>query len=196
MSSFKTIIGLNGYARSGKDTVGDLLCERGFRRLAFADALRDALYALDPTVEHVGGGCVKLSTVIDSVGWEGAKIQTPEVRELLQRLGTEVGREQFGGHFWVDLAMKKINESSWDHWVLTDVRFPNEYNAVVDHDGYMLRIERPGFGPANTHLSEVALDGYAFHYRVENTGTIADLRHELTNALEHLSISTPVMAAS
>ena len=37
----RVIIGISGYATSGKSTVGDILCERhGFDQVAFADALK------------------------------------------------------------------------------------------------------------------------------------------------------------
>jgi cytidylate kinase len=40
----KTIIGLCGYARSGKDTLGSLLVERlSFKRISFADTLKKEL---------------------------------------------------------------------------------------------------------------------------------------------------------
>jgi dephospho-CoA kinase len=45
------LIGLSGYARSGKDEAAKVLIEEfGFKRIAFADKLRDFLYALDPIV--------------------------------------------------------------------------------------------------------------------------------------------------
>jgi hypothetical protein len=43
------IIGLSGYARSGKDTVAELLVlNYGFKRMAFADGIRESLIALNP----------------------------------------------------------------------------------------------------------------------------------------------------
>lgn len=197
----KTVIGLSGYARAGKDTVAGLLWERGYKRLAFADALRNALYALNPTVLSTEGvvgvkpySPVDLRSVIDEYGWDKAKTITPEVRDLLQRMGTEVGREQFGPHFWVDMAFKTINESEHDLWVLSDVRFPNEYNAVVDNDGFVFRINRPGCGPANNHVSETALDGHGWHAIIDNNGGLSDLRLHVEKVLKTLSIPTALPA--
>jgi dephospho-CoA kinase len=43
------IIGISGYARSGKDTVANYLVEHHeFTRMAFADAMREALLRLNP----------------------------------------------------------------------------------------------------------------------------------------------------
>ena len=45
------IIGLAGKAGSGKDEVAKILIDLyGYKRIAFADAIRDALYELNPLV--------------------------------------------------------------------------------------------------------------------------------------------------
>ena len=49
------IIGLSGYARSGKDAVAQVLVsEFGFKRVAFADPIRDLLYEMDPKIDEIG----------------------------------------------------------------------------------------------------------------------------------------------
>jgi dephospho-CoA kinase len=44
------IVGISGYARSGKDEAAKALVEMGFERRAFADKLREFLLALNPMV--------------------------------------------------------------------------------------------------------------------------------------------------
>src|SRR5690606_2560032 len=47
-------IGLMGYARSGKDTAGAMLhADLGYRRVSFADPVREMALALDPIIGHV-----------------------------------------------------------------------------------------------------------------------------------------------
>lgn len=63
------IIGLSGYARSGKDTVASfLVSEYAFERISFADPIRDILYALNPSVDGES-----LISMVDNYGWEIAK---------------------------------------------------------------------------------------------------------------------------
>jgi len=50
-----------------------------------------------------------LSEDVDDYGWQIAK-QNPAVRRLLQVFGTEVGRKQFGSEFWVDIALKDLED--------------------------------------------------------------------------------------
>jgi hypothetical protein len=168
------IIGLSGYAQAGKDTTGSILVEEhGFHRVAFADALKDFLYALNPII-HSGG--VRLRSVVDQRGWEFAKRVT-EVRELLQRLGTEAGRGILGQDIWIRTAMAKLHEGNHgNHHVFTDVRFPNEATMIKHHGGEVWRVWRPGTRAANAHASETSLDDWTFDYEIPNNGTIDDLR--------------------
>ena len=123
------IIGLSGYARSGKDTVAELLgLNYGFKRISFALPMRDALYRLNPIVKgSIVGEELRLAEYVDHFGWEDAKA-LPEVRRLLQVFGTEVGREMFGKTFWIDQAFKRAEE--YQRVVIADVRFPNEADTV------------------------------------------------------------------
>lgn len=168
------IVGLSGYAFSGKDTVADILVdELGFRKASFADALRKCVEALDPIVEMRAG--LRYSEIIDRYGYERAKSEFPEVRRILQRMGTEVGRNIMGDDIWVDLTMKAIDAEPNVDWVIADCRFPNEYSALSMR-GIVGRIQRPGISAANAHVSETALDDFKFDFTLVNDGTIAELR--------------------
>lgn len=185
----RNIIGLSGYARSGKDTAAEYLVrEHGFTRIAFADALRDALYALNPTLDIIWiednsfafpvsrpkPKRVRVAELVDIQGWEKAKTDElfgEEVRSLLQRLGTDVGRALLGDNVWVDIALRKMLDPNGSY-VFTDVRFPNEAEALRKAGARMWRIERPGFGPVNGHPSETALDGCEFDLTIGNDADV------------------------
>lgn len=166
---------MSGYAQSGKDTSAKFLIELGYKRVAFADTLRDALYALNPVVEldweqedpRFNAMGERVQEVVDKYGWDNAKVGVPEIRALLQRLGTEVGRNLFGENFWVDQAFRKVDGPT----VFTDCRFPNEAEAIKAAGGEIWRIVRPGTSPVNAHPSETALDGWSFDRYIMNGGT-------------------------
>ena len=178
------IIGLSGYAQTGKDTIAEHLVEHyGFTRIAFADPIRQALYALDPMIpDYPALGGIRLSWIVDKSGWENVKKESPEVRRMLQRLGTEVARNQWGDDFWVDLAMAKANRL--DNVVITDVRYPNEYDAIVKAGGQVWRVEKPGVSAVNAHASETALDGHTFNNTIMNTGSKDDLYAAVDSCIE------------
>lgn len=150
----KLVVGLNGPAGAGKDTAADYMKQFGFQRLAFADKLKESVYNLDPilltnwkTSKDAGVELdyIRVSNIVDSYGWDWAKHNIHEVRRLLQREGTEVGRDLYGEDFWVDQIRRQINVASTSLFVITDMRFPNEFDFVKkENSGYIIRIDRPG----------------------------------------------------
>ena len=65
---------------------------------------------------------------------------------------------------------------------ITDVRFPNEVKLIHSLGGKVIRIEREGFGPANNHVSETAVDGME-DINVSNNGAIDDFCNNVEAAL-------------
>lgn len=181
------IIGLSGFARSGKDEVSKILVEEfGFKRVAFADKLRDVLYALNPILDKTWIGTtepsqfmnsIHLQDVIDKYGWDGYKETGygTEIRRLLQRLGTEAGRQTLWDSIWIDAAL--ADHPADANIVISDARFINEFESVISRGGYIWRVDRPGVGPANEHKSETEAIGYEkFSLNVVNNGTLEELR--------------------
>lgn len=163
------IIGLAGYAQSGKDTVAKVLIEKyNFTKIAFAESIRVALYRLNPLVKDN----LRLADLVDELGWDGAK-QESEVRRLLQVFGTEVGRSLLGDNVWVDLAMIGIKPGI--NYVFTDVRFESEADAIKNIGGEVWRVSRKGVNSVNDHSSESALEGYKYDAQVSNNGSIEKL---------------------
>lgn len=175
-----TLIGLMGYAQVGKDTTAGVLAESGFERIAFADALKQMLLSLDPIVTDGSEPQRRVSSVVESEGWEGAK-RIPEIRRLLQRLGTEAGRQVLGDGIWVDTAFQNVRHGG--KFVITDVRFPNEVAAVRKWGGKLWRVTRDGYGPVNGHASETAVDHVDPDVVISNNADIDALWIEVDKAL-------------
>ena len=173
------IIGLSGYAQSGKDTVaGMLIGLHGYESRAFAEPMRTALYKLNPIVLEDG---TRLQPIIDEFGWEHAKKHT-DTRRLLQVLGTDIGREMFGENFWVFQAIKDLHPTQ--DIVFTDVRFPNEAEMVRKGMGEVWRINRPGYVPVNSHPSESALDDWRFDRYIDNDSDLDTLKDRVNANIE------------
>lgn len=165
------IIGLTGYAQSGKDTVAKILIEEhGYRRMAFADKIRDVLYDLNPTIETI-----ELQTFVDKYGWDEVKVDFPEARAFLQKLGVAI-REHVHIDAWVNAVLDDINPQ--DKVVITDVRFINEAYHIRGMGGTLWRVTRPGVTAVNNHVSEHELDKHKFDV-INNDGTIDDLREQV-----------------
>lgn len=179
------LVGLVGRRRSGKDTTaGRLIHEHGYRRVAFADPLRNALLAMDPILpptSYPGNLAsiqpIRLSRYVEALGWEAAK-RHPEVGRLLQETGVAM-REHVDPDVWVRCGM--AHASCWEHRpvVVTDVRFVNEAEAILDAGGALVRVTRPGPVPEDgrdgEHVSETELDDIVCDREIVNGGTLAEL---------------------
>lgn len=179
------LIGLSGYARSGKNAVGQILeDELGFRQESFAQALKNVAAEINPLLPEpyrglIPGATLPLSKHFLRYGdWDAVKENVPAAREFLQRLGVAC-RDQIGPDVWVDALARRLRTHPSARYVITDVRFPNEANFITAQGGQVWRIERPGTGPVNDHSSETALDSYRCDRIIINDGTLADLRRKV-----------------
>lgn len=187
------LIAVSGYARSGKDSIANILVdEHGFRRIAFADVMRDMLLAIDPIVYQVHPQKkrglrerpeqnTRVSQLVAYKGWDYAKTEYPEIRRLLQTLGTDAGRRYLGENVWVDAAMRHVNAG--DDVVFSDCRFTNEASATKARGGFVWRVNRPGVDAVNAHESERGLDTWRFDATIPNGGTLDQLAHRVEDAL-------------
>lgn len=149
------LIGLCGYARSGKDTAAEYLAaEHGYERRAFADKLRALALAIDPPVLGPDG-YESWSQQVSDLGYEEAKRYG---RGMLVRLGAGV-REVLGPDVWVDAllpptavsrpARATMNLLGAERIVVSDVRYLNEVQRIIDLGGEVWYINRRLLNPAN-----------------------------------------------
>jgi hypothetical protein len=189
------VIGLGGRLRAGKDVVADRLVDRhGFVKLGMSDALHEAMLALDPIVlvdEFVqyregppGYGWntprkqMRYAELCEAVGYVEAK-KTPEVRRLLQHLGTEVGRNMIGENVWVNVMARKIDDYLYSDIpvVVTGIRFPNELSMIRAFAGRAVWVDRPGLGETtSSHASESGVQGSDFDLTLLNDSSLEHLR--------------------
>lgn len=178
-----TLIGLGGRLRAGKDTVADaLVVNRGFRKMGMSDALADALLVLDPVIPDwpTLGTSTRYSVIIRAVGYVEAKTN-PEVRRLLQKLGTEVGRDMIDQNVWVDIIERRIRESlaAGVSVAVTGIRFPNEVSMIRRVGGSLVWVSRPALeDPAGDHASESSVSVLDFDHHILNVGTVAELERD------------------
>jgi hypothetical protein len=107
------------------------------------------------------------------------------VRELLQKMGTDALRDHLHTNVWVNALFADYEEDS--KWVITDLRFPNEYDSVKAWKGITVRVTRPGT-EVGTHPSEIALDEFRFDWEIVNDGDLAELFEKVKIFMQHYSL--------
>ena len=161
--SFK-YIGFTGKAGAGKDTAGAFLTSLGYKRLAFADPLKEICRDLFELSEEQLRGSLKTSGITGSDFIKDGV--TP--RKILQFFGTDIVRNQFGeilkdpGNFWIRQISKRIIQEPETPFIFTDVRFENEAKFIHDLGGIIIKIRRPSVEKEDSHETEKGISGYDY----------------------------------
>lgn len=171
-------IGIVGRARSGKDTAGVWLVQnRGYERVSFADPLKACALELNPWIDgptppYSDGWRMRLSDMVEHLGWERAKEDFPEVRRVLQHIG--MGVRSLDPEFWLRLAIARVREinEAGRPAVITDVRFRNERDSLMRAGFHLVHVERPAAPHLPPHPSEGALTAEDTHFMIVNNKTI------------------------
>lgn len=189
------IIGITGKAQSGKDTACrivqlintvdyDCACSEGegekyildnvdnilpmtcmWEKHAFADKLKECASIIlgVPRFMFESGEFKESFTSLPLSNKEGEPMT---YREFLQYFGTEVGRN-IDKDLWVKALMYSYGRDKESHWIVPDVRFPNEADAIRNAGGVLWKIERDGSGAGN-HISEKLIDDIMVDIIIEN----------------------------
>ena len=177
------ILGFSGLIASGKDAAARRLIQRGAIQVNFSFALKAEILRIMPRT---------VSAILRLNRWpmpQDAEMmrravyeeKPPGIRELLQEWGTDLRRTEDPDYWikrWSEVAGHLLINDRPATIVTTDVRFPNEAQAIKDCGGLVVRIHRPG-QVAGSHISEHALDAWPFDAAIDNDGSLEDLWDEV-----------------
>jgi len=155
------ILGIHGKIGSGKDTLADYIIskESSFVKKSYA-------YKLKYITSFLTGVSLE-----DCFTQEGKNKYMPEwgmtVGEFQQKLGTEAIRDGLHEDGWTLALFAEYDADNYEtNWIITDVRFPNEAEAILARGGKLLKLEGdPNHIRANSkrdmsHPSETSLDNW------------------------------------
>jgi len=156
------VIWLSGHAGAGKDTVAAILCKKyDLQRVAFADSLKDFVavkYGIERGLFDTPEG---KNSLVPAVG--------KTVRELLIADSAEAKKENI--NIFASFVLDKIKSSKQKGFVISDWRYPHEYEHIRDNmpdtKHVCIRITRPGL-QSLADPSEHALDNWYFHTEIIN----------------------------
>lgn len=168
----------------GKTTVAKTLANtRQFEIVSFAAPIKRMVatfltdLGIDPeTADAAINGDLKEERIFDD--YPGLT-----TRYLMQTLGTEWGRDMISEYVWTWTARHRIDTllKQGRDVVVDDLRFPDEYAMLAAMGAKFIKIERPGYEPADGHRSTGALRHHTFHLTLRNDGSLADLQRAAQN---------------
>lgn len=174
------VIGLGCTAQVGKDTAAEYLEKKypgKVKRVAFADKVKTVAMSLfDLSWEQCYGPKEIKEAVDPRYGI------TP--REILQGIGQKM-REIYPP-IWVDTlfytTIPQWEKEGYDCFVVSDVRYPNEADAIHAHGGVVVKVVRDagGVSVGAEHSSETAMRDYQdFDFIIENNGPIEEYYNKI-----------------
>lgn len=173
------VVGFTGIAKSGKDTSAKAIASEletlygvKFEMLSFASPIREIGKIFGYTDEQMSKQELK-ETYLDN------KITNVTPRKFMQVVGTDMFRNCLDKDIWVRLLESRLYEqvypsqieclnkgSKWKPckiYFITDVRFPNEADAIRKHNGIVIKINREQHCSSakdawRRHESEIVMD--------------------------------------
>lgn len=174
-------IALTGEMRCGKDEVGRILVEEYmFKRYGFGDGIRKVCQSLFP---HE---------------FEGAK-----PRKLLQEFGQDQVRRH--SRVWVDYCFREMLydgvDPVVDNVVITDLRQPHEYEALVESGFTIIRVNTKGHirkqrmelageevnDEILRHETELHIRSFEVDFEIDNNGTHEQLRENVKALMSNIT---------
>jgi hypothetical protein len=201
------IIGIAGAKRAGKNTVAQIIEEAYgdthlVKQWSFAEDLKKSAAAAlgyfdDSTVSAVEFcDALKENGRIIIEDLDGTGEWQISGREYLQYYGTEAHRDIFGTAFWINHLFAKIQTHGHESGtaieeridLITDVRFPNEADAVSAQPlGKVIRVRRKEVeGSGDSHASETPLPKPMIDREVWNNSSIKELERNVRGVMTWL----------
>lgn len=180
----KNILGISALSASGKDTFAKVLIDDNWMQFAFADPIKRMLMDIYDWPYEVLWGDSQLRNIPDKrypIPDKPGEFLSPRI--ALHRYG-DAGRELYA-NTWIDRVIKDairvieddrliyipwkgvldisfvsfgaVDRSNINGILFSDIRYKNEFDAVQNIGGKLIRIMRPGHStPKWNHSSETA----------------------------------------
>lgn len=124
-------------------------------------------------------------------------------RKFMQLIGTRCIRDIMHPDAFLNALFAEYKRNLYDrewfnkppHWIITDLRFRNEAEAVQKENGLLIRVNRNSstkdLNKKSQHISETDLDNYeSFDYVIDNDGNLNELIDKVKDILDEEGIRT------
>jgi hypothetical protein len=176
----KIVIGLTGAKGAGKDTIADIIrevCpEYKVKAVAFADPIKREIihtFKLSGTNEY---DRFKRDNIIWSTGSIDGRHVVREIGMMMRRYDSN----QFTKYVTDTIA----KETDVDIFVITDLRFDNEYMCLKDIGATIVKVRNYRAEHHDAHITERGFDDDLVDYVIQNNETMEVLKNEVRKFID------------
>ena len=229
-----TLIGITGRLGSGKDEVAKIIqrLEPGWEVKKFAGKLKQIcgiLAGVDPVKfedqefkKQMSPFGMTYRELLQKVGTEGMRNNidkdvwvkalfadfieqyTIDFSKIPEDIRDDIPKAIDYVENVLNISLKNKSPNSSSKWIITDVRFPNEADAIKERGGYLISVSRKKFvswrdeetgitfhsltfSPFD-HPSETAMDDYeGIDVYIDNNGTLEELEEKVKSILNTIN---------
>ncbi len=184
-------IAISGKAGSGKNTVASIILEElsilkniklTSQTIAFADPIKEIILKMFPGAreDYLFGPSELRSKEIPGTNFKFGK--NISYRDALIMIGTMA--RDFNPNIWVECFDKSVKNLNPNKIIIVpDLRFQEEFNYLIDHNYFLIKLNREKFTKINDK-SELDQDNFKnFNFILDNNGSLDDLRLNIKNNL-------------
>lgn len=179
------IIALTGPKGSGKDTVARMIAEQydDVRTIAFADPIKKVindLFELDPSNNDQYDAFKRAQVTYQLPGCPSHAVSG---RDLVREIGMLMRRYdeyQFNGY-----VINNIRYEPLSTWVVTDVRFENEFQMMRNLGAKIIQITHPDCS-YDGHVTELGFADKTVDFTIANDGSLSDLNTKTGQVVENI----------
>lgn len=104
------------------------------------------------------------------------------IRQLMQYIGTTIGRYKLYDSVWIDSTRKRINKiiENYGYCIIPDVRFQNEANFIHNNEGKIIYVDRGE--QTDSHESE-HID-FEYDIPIKNNKSLMYLYYQVLNIIK------------
>lgn len=212
VTRLKGLVGISGFAGSGKDTIANYLVERySYQKTSLADPIKRACREIFGFSDDTLWGPSHMREALDTRypfsgrspadGFQMHEIALSEyewwidprsgqkypkylsARICLQTLGTEFGR-RLDSDLWIKSCLRYIGDSGTSRWAIPDVRFRNEMDHIRSAGGVLIRVCREGQRSLHQSEQEMAdIPDTHFDFVIQNFGSLSSLHEKVDSVM-------------
>lgn len=183
------IVALTGPKGSGKDTVGLLIKEMyphlKPETIAFADPIKNVLRHIFQLNDNDEYDRLKRSDLSFSSTFKNTDTQTVWKNISARHVVREIGMlmRSYDEKQFTEYVINEIHSDPSKLWVVTDLRFDNEYISLKKLGARIVKIIRPSY-EYDGHITERAFDDHLVDCKLMNDGDLDFLRIRVESVMK------------